>query len=125
MRIAGIETFLAGLRGAHERARVGAKRGLGLALQNVLDVSNRTVPVEEGDLRRDGGWSLEDGRKLRGAVSYGRRGDTRDYAVPQHERMDYKHDAGRGPKFLENALNSQRETSAKLMGREIKGEMGS
>jgi hypothetical protein len=38
----------------------------------------------------------------------------RNYAVDQHERLDYHHEQ-RGPKFLENAPASERGTVARIM----------
>lgn len=120
----GVEAIQAGLDKARQRKNEGIVQGLGIALQNTLDVSNSQVPHEEGDLERDGAWSV-DKDALRGAVSYGRRSDTKDYAVPQHERMDYHHDGGRNAKFLENAVNSTREANLEIIGRAVRSKMES
>lgn len=120
----GVEGIVAQARKARERKTAGARRGLQLALRNVLNVSNHQVPHEEGDLERDGGTSIEDGERLRGAVSYGRSADTRDYAVVQHEDMTLSHDGGRNAKFLENALMSTRQQNAEILATAIRREMG-
>jgi hypothetical protein len=42
-----------------------------------------------------------------------------DYAVYQHENLDYRHDDG-GPKFLETALVSERREVARIMQAEVR-----
>lgn len=120
----GADEFTKALRERKAKADAGARKGVLLALRNVLNVSNKSVPHEEGDLERDGGVSMDDAR-IFGAVSYGRRADTAKYAETQHERMDYHHDAGRGPKFLENAFNSTKAQSAEIIAAETKRGMAS
>ena len=119
----GIDRIVASGKNAKDRKNKGANIGLMRALRNVLDVSNKSVPHEEGDLERDGGIS-SDPDKLRGAVSYGRSADTKDYAVPQHEDMTMQHDAGRGPKFLENAINSTKVQNAAIIAKATRKELG-
>lgn len=120
----GAGAITAGIAKAKTLLNRGANKGLRLALLNVLRVSNSQVPHEEGDLERDGGIAI-DKDKMIGAVTYGRRADTKDYAVPQHERLDYRHDGGRNAKFLENALNSTRDDNRAVIAQAIREEMGS
>ena len=110
----GVAAFVANVNAAAERARAGGARGLGLGAQQVLNVSSAQVPHEEGDLERDGAWSV-DPAELKAAVAYGRRADTADYAVVQHEDMSLNHDPGRNAKYLENAINSERPMVAELI----------
>lgn len=119
----GIEKFTAAAQMVKDRKTRGARQGLGLALLNTLNVSNEQVPIEEHDLEQDGGTSIDDANLL-GAVSYGRRKDTKDYAVEQHERFDFKHDPGRNAKFLENAFNATRAENLEIIGYQTKTEMG-
>ena len=119
----GISEMVARIGKLKEDMKSAASRGVYTAARNVLDVSNRTVPFEEGDLSRDGAVSLSDGDGLKAAISYGRKSDTKDYAVRQHEDLTLHHDAGRGPKYLENAINSQRETTLKIVGEAAKAGM--
>lgn len=119
----GIDKMVANAQRVKGRTHDGARKGLGLAGRNTLNVSNSQVPHEEGDLERDGGVSV-DGERLRSAISYGRSADTAKYAVDQHENLTYHHDSGRNAKFLENALNSTRAQNLTLLGKSIKGEMG-
>ena len=103
--------------GAKRQARKGGARGLGLAAEHVLQVSNTRVPIEEGTLERSGTASVDDD-KLRAAVSY----DT-PYAVVQHEDMTLAHDAGRSAKYLEQAHVGERSTAADIIAREIRKEL--
>lgn len=99
-------------------AEQGAADGLFLAAEHVLGVSNEKVPHEEGTLERSGEVSI-DRRALKAAVSY-----DMPYAVYQHEVMDLQHDDGRTPKYLENALNGERATAAKIIATSIKRKTG-
>jgi hypothetical protein len=76
------------------RAAMGALSDGGHML---LGEANKTVPIEEGTLARSGSVS-EDGQ---GTVAVGY--DT-PYAVIQHERVDFRHDAGRRAKWLQLAF---------------------
>lgn len=119
----GFDGLLDGIKRAKAAKDKGARKGLLLGARVVLNASNRQVPHEEGDLERDGGTSLDEG-KLVAAISYGRSAQTRDYAERQHEDMSLHHDAGRNAKYLENALNETREQVAEVIAQSIKGEMG-
>lgn len=99
--------------------REGAVKGLFAATEHVLQVAKTKAPIEEGTLERSGVAS-QDADSLTGAVSF----DT-PYAVRQHEEMGYKHDAGRTAKYLENAMNSERQVASKLIADSIRKEMGS
>lgn len=99
------------------QTRAGARRGLFLATEHLLQVSRTHVPIEEGTLERSGVASVDDER-LAGAVSY----DT-VYAVKQHEDLTLQHDAGRTAKYLERAFDSERHQVAELIAREIRREL--
>ncbi|MGW4727665.1 hypothetical protein ACWEQC_00425 [Streptomyces shenzhenensis] len=104
---------------AIRRTRWGALRGVRLAVEHVLQVSGRRVPIEEGTLERSGVASVDDA-SLMGAVSY----DT-PYAVRQHEDMALRHDAGRTAKYLEDPVNEEagavRDIIAAQVRRELRG----
>lgn len=91
-----------------------AAHGLFLAAEHVLQVSNTKVPHEEGTLERSGTTSV-DAQQLRAAMSY----DT-PYAVRQHEDMSARHDEGRTAKYLENAMNGEKATVARIIAGEIR-----
>ena len=70
--------------------------------QEVLTASRRIVPTDVGFLKQDSGVTkpqMEGGKWVVG-IWYGD-GTARDYAVPQHERTDFKHDPGQQAKYLE------------------------
>lgn len=119
----GIPELASALQEVKRRKTEGARRGIMLVLVEVLGRSNAQVPHEEGDLERDGVASVADGDELRGAVSYGRNADTKDYAVVQHEDMSLKHDAGRNAKFLENAFNSIRGEAGDVIAASVRKEV--
>ena len=103
---------------AVRRSKAGAVRGLTLAVEHILQVSNTHVPIEEGTLERSGKASVDAG-SLRGAVSY----DT-EYAVVQHEDLTLQHDAGRTAKYLERAMTGERSTARELIARAVRAELG-
>lgn len=100
-----------------EAQRAGARRGLALGVEHVLQVSRSRVPLEEGTLERSGTATVDEG-ELRGAVAY----DT-PYAVRQHEDLTLKHDDGRQAKYLESALEDERETVGEIVAAEIRRAM--
>lgn len=107
------------LAAVQQKINRATQQGLYLAGQHILNVSNKQVPHEEGDLERSGVVSEAGGNNLEIAVSY----DT-PYAVRQHEDLSLRHDAGRNAKFLENACRSERGTAGKIIAKAIKSEVG-
>jgi hypothetical protein len=90
-----------------ERGRQAASEGLTRALEHTLGVSNSRVPLDEGTLERSGKVIVQG---LSGLISY----DT-PYAVRQHEELDWQHLPGRRAKYLESAINDERDTNLALM----------
>lgn len=93
--------------------RTQAALGLRDAAEFVLAESSQLVPHELGNLQ-DSGRTDVDEDALVAAVSY----DT-PYAVVQHERMDYHHDAGRQAKYLEQPLTSSNKEIRELIARRV------
>lgn len=122
-RLTGVQAMAKAMEKAAKNGRNGAVRGLELGARQVLDVSNSQVPHEAGDLERDGAASV-DSTTLKSAVSYGRNAETADYAVPQHERMDYRHDPGRNAKYLENAFNSEAGVVSQIIAEQTRKGLG-
>lgn len=79
-----------------------ANQGLREAAEMVKDLSDTRIPFDEGGLQRSGKVST-DPAKMEAAVSY-----DEPYAVVQHEMMDWSHEGGRQPKFLEDSFNQLR-----------------
>lgn len=84
------------------------RKALAVALEYLLSVANQLVPNEEGTLERSGRVQLVDDNT--GAVVY----DT-PYAAVQHERLDYRHSAGRQAKYLEQPMQTEREVILALI----------
>lgn len=99
-----------------DELKEAAARGLGIAAEYVLGVSNPRVPHEEGTLERSGTTSV-DPDELLAAVSY----DT-PYAVRQHEDLTLHHDDGRRAKYLESAATESAQTVLDLVAAEIRKE---
>ncbi|MBK3631562.1 hypothetical protein JHN52_01020 [Streptomyces sp. MBT97] len=95
----------------------GAARGLLLAAEHVLGVSNEVVPLDESPLMHSGVASVEES-SLTGMVSY----DT-PYAVIQHENLRFRHAPGRTAKYLENSLNGARTEVLALITAQMRRAM--
>ena len=70
--------------------------------------SKRRCPVDVGTLRASGMVAQPErgpGRNISVTLSYG--GAAQDYAIPQHENLEYFHKVGQA-KFLESVLNESR-----------------
>lgn len=93
------------------------ERGLVLAAEHVLGESNKRVPHEEGTLENSGIVSYDPG-KLRAAISY----DT-SYAAVQHEDLTLRHNGGREAKYLENALNAEKDAILEIVAQVTRGEL--
>ncbi len=98
-----------------------AKAGAALFIegQEILTRSRQSfVPVDQGILRQDSGVTRpeREGGKIVVGIWYGD-GPARDYAVPQHERTDFRHVSG-GPKYLERpVLEASNGLARRLAGR--------
>lgn len=84
-----------------ERVEKAAEQGLRAAGEQVIKDGNRSTPFLTGALRESGRVDVVYPVAI---VSYGMFGPARQYAAPQHQRRDYFHPRGGGPKFLENEL---------------------
>ncbi len=73
--------------------------------------SKRRCPVDVGTLRASGmvAEPIRSGRNISVTLSYG--GAAQDYAIPQHENLEYVHKVGQA-KFLESVLNESRSNMA-------------
>lgn len=89
------------------RGRRLAAEGLQQALEHTLGEARKIVPLDEGTLERSGRVVMDG---LNGTISF----DT-IYAVVQHERLDFKHLPGRQAKYLEQPMNTERNTMLQLM----------
>lgn len=83
---------------AAQLIREAIAQGVEDAAEDVLRKSNQVVPTDPGNELEKSGKVTTDGTSA--AVSY-----NTEYAVIQHERMDYRHDPGRRAKFLEQSAD--------------------
>ena len=102
---------------AETRMKVGAVFGLRMGAELLLEVSNRTVPIEEKILLASGTVEVDEAG-LQSAVGY----DTA-YAARQHEETTWRHDPGRRAKWLELTLQEQQEAIMGVIGAGIAGTL--
>ena len=95
-----------------------AVRGLTMAMEHVLQVSRELVPNEEGTLERSGRVVVDEAA-LTGAVTYGD-GGAEDYAVVQHENLEYHHPGGRQAKYLEQPMREEARVCAEMVAAQIR-----
>lgn len=91
-----------------------AGRGLRKGAEHLLGASRQRVPLEEGTLERSGTATVDEGAS-EAAVAY----DT-PYAAVQHEALDYRHDAGRTAKYLEEPAIEEGPAIAAIIAAELK-----
>lgn len=113
--------MLRGLADAASRIQRGAARGVGGWGEHVLDEAVRIVPIEEGTLQNSGTVAqAADGKTV--GIGFGS-GAAAPYAVPQHERLDYHHDAGRQAKYLERPFQASKSTGMRIVQRAIQEDL--
>jgi hypothetical protein len=95
--------------------RTGAELGLKMGAEHILSVSDTRVPLEWGTLAGSGDTSVD---YPTAAVTY----DT-EYAVPQHERLDYRHPNGRQAKYLETAFADSISECRQIIAAQIRRAM--
>lgn len=97
-----------------------AAAGVRDGMEHLLAETSKVVPLGEGPLQDSGRAAVKvmDGRIV-GAVGYGS-GAAAAYAIPQHERTDYRHDNGRQAKYLEQPLVANAATILSLVKRRIR-----
>lgn len=97
---------------AHEIRAAGTEALVELA-EAALDESDRHAPYETGELVRSRKVTVDSNGKVSA-------GYTADHAAFQHEVRGLAHDPGRGPKFLENALNGIRRKAPTVIAKKIR-----
>jgi hypothetical protein len=92
----------------------------------ILAKAKPLAPREGGDLEATGEvlapvWQ---GDVCTVVIGFGGTPETAQYAVEQHERMDYKHEPGRQAKYLEAPANEALAGMSDRMAADIIEEMG-
>lgn len=116
-----VNRVLGNIEKAGEKLGSQAEAALFLEAQEILTRSRRDfVPVDLGILRADSDVTNPRRSKNGSQVTiwYGA-GPARKYAVPQHERLDFKHKVG-GPKYLERPLLEAAGDLDRRLARRIK-----
>lgn len=95
------------------------KSGLRIEAEIDMTESKRRVPVEHGVLRASGYVSETEQSGNNFYVELGYGGAAEDYAIVQHERLDFKHPRGGQAKFLESVINESRDTILERLAKRI------
>lgn len=109
-------SLAASLARIEDRIRPAAAAGLKKAADGVLRDSNALAPRDTGDLVASGKVVTDD---LRADISY-----TSKHAVPQHEKTQYRHPGGGQAKFLQTALDDNRDQILNAVAAHIRGVLG-
>jgi hypothetical protein len=108
---AGIKRLQMRFQGATQKVGAEAFDALSEIGKDLLGKSNAIVPIEDNDLRDSGFYDVrEDAAGPYLVVGY----DT-EYALIQHENLDYRHDPGRQAKYLEQPMNENWPRYAELL----------
>lgn len=110
--------FSVSWNGVHAKAvaRSASREGLRKAGEHLLAESAKQTPVREGILIGTGQVSVLDDHTT--AVHY-----NTDYAIRQHEELTWRHPQGGKAKYLEDPLNSERETLKALIASTVKDSL--
>lgn len=120
LTLEGTDVVVAHLHAIGERVKPVAARALLAEAEAIMTRSKEEyVPVDTGVLRASGHVNPPDIHGDDVSVSLGFGGAAKDYAVIQHERLDYKHTVG-GPKYLERPLLEATRGLAERIGKVIK-----
>ena len=103
------------LRAFERDVRKAALQGCEDAADELLTRASELVPLEEGTLLRSGKVVTGD---TGAAVGFGS-GGAADYAIPQHERLDFRHDNGRQAKYLETPHRAMAGEIVTIIGKSV------
>lgn len=107
---------------AIQRVVRGAQTGLIKATQEIYNYSQHLTPFDDGELVLGARISTEgEGTELFSTVvSYGNNSVSAQYAVIQHENMQYRHRAPEQAKFLETAFEHLQGSVAQMVADEVR-----
>ncbi len=116
---ASLNRVLGNIKKVGDRAAKEATAALFIEAQEILTRSRQDfVPVDMGILRSDSGVTNPTrSAKAEVTIWYGA-GPAEKYAIPQHERLDFKHTVG-GPKYLERPLLEAVSGMAARLGKRV------
>lgn len=100
-KIRGMKELKAALKKVRDDAKAAANRAVYVAGNEVMTEAKIRAPLDLGPLRASGYVTLpQDGK-----VELGFGGAAAEYALVQHERIEFKHEVGEA-KYLEKAINA-------------------
>jgi hypothetical protein len=90
------------MRLLRDGGRMAIARGIYEVAHEIMGESKGIVPYEHGHLQETGDVGMPETVAGRIQVTMGYGGVAVDYAIRQHENMEYKHAPGKQAKYLEN-----------------------
>lgn len=102
---------------AISRAMQAAVQALGVCASDLQGKSAAQAPIDTGDLRANCSVSP---LQLEEDTAWVRVGYNLPYAIVQHERLDFRHPKGGGPKYLENPFKENAAKYERLIKNAVK-----
>ncbi|HQN48347.1 MAG TPA: hypothetical protein PL104_02685 [Caldisericia bacterium] len=120
VKIEGIEELQRNLKNLAKKNVETAKKAMTDIGYDLLMKSRAIVPIDKGILAQDSDAGFISETEL--IVTYGM-GMARDYAVIQHERLDFQHAPGREAKYLEKPFRENIQNYISTLAEKLKGVM--
>lgn len=109
------------IRGQIQRA---SQRALLRVATEVFNTSQKYTPLDDGELVLGARVSSENTKgTIEAVVSYGNDAVSKEYAVIQHENLNYRHTPPEQAKFLERAFNEVRPKAEEMLRYLIRNEV--
>jgi hypothetical protein len=121
--MSGLDALLANLNGLQERVRAEIPGALYEQAEEVMAESQKIVPVDLGTLKNSKfvEQPVSAGDSVSVTLGYG--GEASDYAIVQHERLDFHHEVGEA-KYLEKPVMALKATFLARMATTLKARLG-
>lgn len=118
LKIKGQETLRANIQTIAKKYPLAAKQTLFEQGERLRSIAVPLTPLDKGPLRNSAfvNTPVRTSRGFKVVVGYG--GAAAAYAVPQHERLDFKHTEGEA-KFLEKAVDRIKGDLLETMARQL------
>jgi len=97
LRIEGLEICMLNLNNALSKIKNVSMRAIQDCADDLLSDAKSEAPIKTGTLRRSGFV-----RKISNGYEIGFGGEASNYAIVQHERLDFSHPRGGKAKYLED-----------------------
>lgn len=120
--ITGSDELVAKLSELGDRGRAAGGRALFEAGNEIMNMSLEEVPVDKGILRSSGFVDRPETTASGVEVQLGYGGAANDYALVQHERLDFRHRVGKA-KYLEDPANAWASKAEQSLGDALRREL--